>query len=111
MNKLVRRVTVVQGSGEHRQAKVAYESDDEDEDLEESPVPIFKPLERAVRHFLKAQVIAAQEAYQHHLESAKKGGHSWVVDDPINFMKARRKAVKEIRKASKIDFDDEDDGD
>ena len=57
-------------------------------------------LERSVRHFLKAQVIAAQEAYQRHLESVEKGGNSWLVEDPFNLIKARRKAMKEARKAA-----------
>ncbi len=115
MDKLVKRVTVVQGSGEHRQANVVYKSDeDEDEDGES---PRFNRLERSVRHLLKAQVIAAQEAYQRHLEAVEKGGSSWLVEDPMNFMKARRKALKEMSKASpfklmKFESDeDEDEGD
>jgi len=116
MDKLVRRVTVVQGSGEHRDAKVVYESDeDEDEDTDDSSgQPNFKRLERSVRHMLKAQVIAAQEAYQRHLDSVAKGGKSWLVENPGNMMKARRKAMKEMRKASpfgklKTESDNEDD--
>ena len=31
MDKLVRRVTVVQSSGEHREAKVVYENDEDEE--------------------------------------------------------------------------------
>jgi hypothetical protein len=115
MDKLVRRVTVVQGSGEHRDAKVVYETD-EDEDLDDSPIS-FNRLERSVRHLLKAQVIAAQDAYQRHLDSTAKGGRSWVVDGPGNFMRAGRKGFKEARKAVPFDVpkvkveDDEDEGD
>jgi hypothetical protein len=72
MDKLVRRVTIVRGSGENRQTDVVYKSgDDEDADLD---MPRFNKLERSVRHLLKAQVIGAQEAYQRHLESVEKGG-------------------------------------
>ena len=114
MDKLVRRVTVVQGSGEHRDAKVVYESDEDDDTDDSSGQPNFKRLERSVRHMLKAQVIAAQEAYQRHLDSAAKGGNSWLVENPGNLMKARRKAMKEMRKASpfgklKIESDNDDD--
>lgn len=114
MDKLVRRVTVVQGSGEHRDAKVVYESDEDDDTDDSSGQPNFKRLERTVRNMLKAQVIAAQDAYQRHLDSAAKGGNSWLIDDPGNFMKARRKAMKEMRKGSpfgksKIESDKEDD--
>jgi hypothetical protein len=110
MDKLVKRVTVVQGSGEHRTANVVYKSD-EDDDGEEG-----NRFERTIRHVLKAQVIAAQEAYQRHLDSVAKGGKTWIFDEPSNLMKAQRKAMKEIRKASpfkiKIEKDeDEDEGD
>ncbi len=116
MDKLVRRVTVVQGSGEHRQANVVYTSHEDDDD-DELEIPRLSRLERSVRHMLKAQVIAAQEAYQRHLDSAEKGGNAWVADVPKNLMRARRKAMKELRKASpfklmKFDTDeDEDEGD
>jgi hypothetical protein len=104
MEKLVRRVTVVQGSGEHRDAKVVYETDEDDDD--DFDPPTFKWLERNVRNILKAQVIAAQEAYQRHLDSAAKGGSSWLMDEPGNFMKARKKAMKEMRKTWKEDEED-----
>ena len=114
MDKLVRRVTLVERSGQNREAKVVYEHE-EDEDDDRVP-PQFRNMERSVRHMLKAQVIAAQDAYQRHLDSVAKGGHSWMVDDPGNFMKARKKAMKEMRKASpfgmpKMEFDDDDDDD
>ena len=85
MDKLVKRVTVVQGSGENRHANVVYKSDDdkdEDEDFD-MPGPNFKRIEESVRHMLKAQVIAAQDAYQRHLNSVEKGGKSWIYDVPV----------------------------
>jgi hypothetical protein len=107
MDKLVKRVTVVQGSGQNRSANVVYESD-EDEDGEESR------LERSIRHILKAQVVGAQEAYQRHLASVEKRGSSWLLDEPTNFMKAQRKALKEVRKAApfkipKVKFEEDED--
>ena len=116
MDKLVRRVTVVQGSGEQRAAKVVYERDeDEDEDEDEDrESPNLKSLERTIRHVLKARLIAAQDAYQRHLDAAAKGGNSWLIDDAFNMMKMPRKARKEMRKASpfgrvKIEVEDEED--
>ena len=122
MDRHVRRVTVVQGSGEQRVAKVVYERDededeneDEDED-EDREFPNLKSLERSIRHVLKARVIAAQDAYQRHLDAAAKGGNSWLIDDAFRMMKMPRKAVKEMRKASpfgrvKVEVEDEDDED
>ena len=48
---------------------------------------------------LKAQVVAAQEAYDRHLKSSKKEGNAWLTEAPANFMKARKKAMKEMRDA------------
>ena len=93
MDKLVRRVTVVQGGD----AKVVYKSDDGLLDSEGRPN--FRKLEEGVRHMLKAQVIAAQEAYDRHVESAKKEGNAWMFDAPANLMKANKKAMKEMRDA------------
>jgi hypothetical protein len=50
MDKLVRRVTVVQGSGEHRRTDVVYENDEQDDDDKLD----FTPLERGVRRIRKA---------------------------------------------------------
>jgi hypothetical protein len=110
MDKLVKRVTVVQGSGDNRQTNVVYKSDEEDE-----PTALSQ-LEKTVRHMLKAQVIAAQEAYQRHIDSVGKGGSNWLYDEPKNLMRARRKAMKEMRKASpfkmmKFGGDDDEDED
>ena len=112
MDPLVERVTVVQVSGENRRAEVVYASDDEDE---QSSQPSFKRLEQSVRHVLKAQLVAAQEAYQSHLDSVEKGGMSWVKDAPGTFIKASWKGVKEMSKSlpfvtSKSDEDETEGG-
>jgi hypothetical protein len=118
MDKLVKRVTVVersaQGSGQAREAKVVYKLDEEDE--EEEGMPGLRNLERTMRHLLKADLIAAQEAYQRHLVSLEKGGTAWLNDVPRNIMKAQRKAMKEASKASpfgalKVRVEEEDEED
>jgi hypothetical protein len=112
MDKLVRRVTLVERNGQNREAKVVYENEDDDND--DRMPPHFRNMERSVRHMLKAQVIAAQEAYERHLESAGKGGRHWMTDAPKNFMSARKKAMKEMKHASPFkveknpEYDEED---
>jgi len=115
MDKLVRRVTVVRGSGEHRQTNVVYDNEDNEDDYER---PLLRGLERGVRHLMKANAIAAQETYRRYLESVEKGGPSWIVEAPLNAVKARRAALKELRKASpfkvrtlEVNIEDEDEGD
>lgn len=114
MDKLVKRVTIVERSGQTREAKVVYNLNDEDDD--EEGMPSLHNLERSVRHLLKADLIAAQEAYQRHLASLEKGGSAWLNEGPRNLMRAQRKAMKEASKASPfgsvkvhIDEDDEED--
>jgi hypothetical protein len=97
MDKLVKRVTVVEGAGDKRQAKVVYESE---KDEEEKGVPALGSIERAVRHLLKADLIRAQEAYDRHVESATKGEGDWLFAAPANIIKAFRKAEGEARKAA-----------
>jgi len=110
IDKLVRRVTVVQGSGENRRSEVVYESETEGNEDQ----PNFSALERSVRHMLKVQLIAAQEAYQRHLDSVEKGGTAWMKDAPGNLIKAGQKAVHEIRKTVPFgrsgEDEDEEDG-
>jgi hypothetical protein len=95
MDNLVRRITVVRASGNDRRSEVVYENGHE----EGAEKPKLAPLERSIRHMLKAQVIAAQEAYQRHIASAEKGGMSWMTDVPGNLVKATRTAVREMRKS------------
>jgi hypothetical protein len=103
MDNIVKRVTVVQGSGENRHTEVVYEKDEEEDDENLK----FRRLERGIRHMLKAQLIAAQEAYQRHLNSIEKGGMSWVTDAPGNLVRAGREAAKEMRKSFRSAGEDE----
>ena len=95
MDKIVRRVTVVDRSGPHPKARVVYSDVEDDDDDDDSPDS--RRLERHVRQLLKAEVVAAQEAYQRHLDSVAKGGDDWLYDSFGNLMRARRKAMKELR--------------
>jgi hypothetical protein len=106
MDKLVKRVTVVQGSGEHRRSTVVFESDEDTDDEHERRS--FGSLERAVRHMLKAELIRAQEAYSRHVKSASRGGSDWLIDGPSNILRAQRKGLKEVRKVASLVYDDED---
>jgi Family of unknown function (DUF6312) len=97
MDKLVRRVTVVQRSGDTRTATVVYDHPEEqDEPIQSSA--ILQPVERVIRRILKADVIFTQEQYKRHLESGhRKNG--WLFDAPSNILHAGIKAYNEARKA------------
>jgi hypothetical protein len=127
MNKLVKKVTVVEGRGTRRKAKVVYE--DRQEDYPTIPMDdivrcvtvirgsgatreaktIFKSphwpdrevtwqsVERGVRRFLKADMIRAQEAYHRHVESAHDAGKTWWLDMPANIARSFIEASEKAR--------------
>ncbi len=98
MDKLVRRVTVVQRSGDTRTATVAYEHPEEHEDETIQSSSFLRPVERVIRRLSKASVIFTQEQYKRHLESGgRKNG--WLFDAPSNILHAGVKAYNEARKA------------
>jgi hypothetical protein len=72
MDKTVKRVTVLEGDRQNRQAKVVY---DDPKTLDESKLP---PIERAVRHVVNAALITAQIAYDSYLKRASEGKTSWL---------------------------------
>src|SRR5438067_5307196 len=72
MDKTVKRVTVLEGDRQNRQAKVVY---DDPKTLDESKLP---PVERAVRHVVNAALITAQIAYDTYLKRASEGKTNWM---------------------------------
>ena len=115
LDTLVRRITIVHGSGENRRTEVIYETASNDNGEQR---PSMQSLERSMRQLLKAQVVAAQEAYQRHLHSVEKGGMSWMTEAPRNMIGATFKAAGEVRKSMPFGLpgfgsteDDEDHGD
>jgi|SRR6516164_8921353 hypothetical protein len=72
MDKSVKRVTVVEGSGENRHSKIVYEGQPL---VDEAAMP---PIERAVRHVVNAALITAQVAYDSYVKRAAEGKTDWV---------------------------------
>jgi hypothetical protein len=133
MDKLVKQVTVVQGSGTQRKAKVVYVDSQEDyptfpmDDIvkcvtvirgsgptREAKVIFRSPywadrndswqsFERGVRRFLKADLVRAQEAYNRHVDSARDAGKTWWLDIPANIAKSFIKAEEQVREEKRQD--------
>jgi len=128
MDKLIKQVTVVEGQGSKRKAKVVYQEQQEDyptfpmDDIvsrvtvirgsgsKRDAKVIFKSphwadrddswrsFESGVRRFLKADMIRAQEAYHRHLESARDAGKTWWLDIPANVARSFIDAERKVRK-------------
>ena len=100
MDKLVKRVTVIHGTGANRERIVAYEDKDEslDDEQKRRTSRWLRPVERFARYMLKADLVGAQEAYQRHLNSSRKRKNGWLRDAEKDYDKASRKAYNEARK-------------
>lgn len=130
MDKLVNRVTVVQGSGRSREAKTVYDA--RDDDFPTIPIdPIVRSVtvieggenrtakvifrsrqfaerkdawafdESLLRRFLQADMIRAQETYRQHLDSATHDKQMWWLDLPANMVRAFLKADHKVRKSER----------
>jgi Family of unknown function (DUF6312) len=102
MDKLVKRVTVVHGTGANRETVVVYEDESLNEEQKRRTSRWLRPLERFTRRMLKADLIGAQEAYQRHLNSSRNRKNGWLRDVEKNYEKASRKAYNEARKMAPI---------
>jgi len=97
MDELVKRVTVIQRTPDgHRKAVTVYrESDD---DRREKVSVWTKPLERASRRLVTAQVIFGQELLRRGHEANARRRDGWLLEAPANVVESGRKAYNEVRK-------------
>ena len=95
MDKLVRRVTLIQRNGDKREASTVYQ-----EPEKKVKKGWTRPLERIARRMLKADLIYAQERLRRHDESNRRRSNGWLIEAPKNIIEARRARLKEARKAS-----------
>ncbi len=98
MEKLVRRVTVVQRGAGAPEAVTVYKRPKEEGGKKKDSL-WARPLERIARRLVKAEIIFAQDLLRRHDESKRRGRNGWLADAPENFKEARRKALNEVRKS------------
>ena len=97
MDKLVRRVTVIDRSGDIPQATTVYK---EQRTANEKKVSVWtRPFERAARRVATAEIIFAQELLRRHEESNRRRRDGWLLEGCANMAESGRKAYNEARKA------------
>lgn len=96
MNKLVKRVTVVQRGGDTPHAITVYKSAQKGRG---NVSMLTRPLERAARRLVKAEIIFGQEILRRHDASNRKRRDGWLLEAPKNVLESGRKAYNEGRKA------------
>jgi hypothetical protein len=96
MDKLVRRVTVIQRSGDERHAVDVYEQPRK----KRRKVSVWtRPFERAARRLIQAEVIFGQELLRRGEESTRRRRDGWLLEAPANISESGRTAYNEARKA------------
>lgn len=96
MDKLVKRVTVVQRGADTPHAITVYKSPRKGGGKGSI---LMRPLERATRRLVKADVIFGQEILRRHDASKRRRRNGWLLEAPTNVIESGRKAYNEARKA------------
>jgi hypothetical protein len=96
MDSLVKRVTVIQRSGDNPEAVEVYQ----EQRKKRRKVSVFaRPLERAARRLVRAEVLFGQELLRRGEESNRRRRDGWLLEAPANMIESGRKAYNEARKA------------
>lgn len=96
MDKLINRVTVVQRGADAPPAITVYKRPRKGR----SKVSFLtRPLERAAKRIVKAEIIFGQEFLRRHDESNRRRRDGWLLEAPANVVESGRKAYNEARKA------------
>jgi hypothetical protein len=95
MGDLISRVTVIHRSGGESDAVTVYREPRK----RRRTSTIIKPLERATRHLIRAQVVFGQEVLRRNDRANRRRRDGWLVDAPATVVESGRKAHNEARKA------------
>jgi hypothetical protein len=93
MAELIRRITVIQRSGDAVAPVTVYR-----EPRKRKVSRLSRPVERAARRLVKAQVIFGEEVLRRHSRSNRRRRDGWLMDAPRNIIESGRKAYNEARK-------------
>ena len=96
MDNIVRRVIVIQRSGDNRQAVEVYAKPRK---KRRKVSVLTRPLAKAARRLVQAEVIFGQELLRRGEESSSRRRDGWLLEGPANAVEAGRKAYNEARKA------------
>lgn len=95
MDKLVKRITAVGRTPQGSESVLVYR---DPRGKSRKVSALGKPMEKSVRRMLRADNVLTSEALRLHNRSNRKRKDGWLMDGPINVIKANRKAYNEARK-------------
>jgi Family of unknown function (DUF6312) len=96
MDSLVKRVTVIKRSGDKTEALEVYQ---EPRKSRRKVSVVARPLERAARRLMQAEVVFGQELLRRGKESNRRRRDGWLLEAPANTLESGRKAYNQARKA------------
>lgn len=96
MDSLVKRVTVIQRSGDNAEPVEVYQ---EPRKKRRKVSVLARPLARAARRLVRAEVVFGNELLRRGEESNRRRRDGWLLEAPANMIESGRKAYNEARKA------------
>ena len=94
---LIRRITVLNRSGKTTEAVTVYRAPRK----RRKTSALLRPVERAARRLVRAQIVFGQEALRRHNRSNRRRRDGWLIDAPANLLESGRTAFNnEARKAA-----------
>lgn len=94
MSKLIERVTVLRRDGGDPEPVTVYRRADK----ARKGSFLLRPVERAARSLVRAQVVFGQEILKRGERASAKRRDGWLIEAPANIAKSARKAYNEGRK-------------
>ena len=95
MSDLIERITVIRRDGSSPDPVTVYRQPGKTR----KGSFLLRPVERAARRLVKAQVIFGQEVLRRHDEANRRRRDGWLMDAPSIVVGSGRKAYNEARKA------------
>ena len=95
MSKLIERITVIRRGADDPEPVTIYRRPNRNR----KGSLLLRPVERAARSFIRAQIVFGQEMLRQHDRANSRRRDGWLIEAPAIVMKSGRKAFNEGRKA------------
>lgn len=94
MSKLIERITVIRRGVDDPAPVTIYRRSNRNR----KGSILLRPVERAARSFIRAQIVFGQEMLRQHDRANSRRRDGWLIEAPVIALKSGRKAYNEGRK-------------
>jgi Family of unknown function (DUF6312) len=95
-NTLIRRITVIEQSGENPQAVTVYRQPRKRRRVS----VVLRPFHQAARHLVRSQVVFGNEILRRDTKANRRRRDGGLLEAPAIVLESGRKAYNEVRKAA-----------